>query len=284
MFAPYLDSNMMMYNYIEQVYDSSEKAKKANAEVAQAVQQALSNASTLAGSDIESLSSADSYWGVPPATGYWDRADPAEPLLAARALELAQREYMNTSVHAWHALAIAHQQNQGYLLPMSMVPIMIPMPMPMHAVTMSTASSEWAKYAKPSAADMKTSEGTASQQGDSSQTDEQSTTTTGENAARRLEDLLPGGRRATVSRDDLGRKVFVGGLNPSTTTGDLHEYFSKFGTVIDSSVITDAEKKQSRGFGFVEFEGRIPEGLLDMQHIIDQRRCGVREYCHTPAS
>jgi hypothetical protein len=39
--------------------------------------------------------------------------------------------------------------------------------------------------------------------------------------------------------------------------------------------------KASRGFGFVEFEGKIPEGLLDQQHIIDQRRCGVREYGHS---
>merc|ERR1719498_1797359 len=59
---------------------------------------------------------------------------------------------------------------------------------------------------------------------------------------------------------------------------DLRNYFSDFGTVTDSCVITDATNKTSRGFGFVEFEGKIPEGLLEKQHIIDQpvRRSRVR--------
>jgi hypothetical protein len=99
-----------------------------------------------------------------------------------------------------------------------------------------------------------------------------------------LEDLLPGGVRRRATREELGRKVFVGGLNPTTTTEDLRAYFSEFGTVTDSCVITDSSSKASRGFGFVEFEGKIPEGLLDQQHIIDQRRCGVREYGHSSAS
>jgi len=99
-----------------------------------------------------------------------------------------------------------------------------------------------------------------------------------------LEDLLPGGVRRRATREELGRKVFVGGLNPTTTTEDLRAYFSDFGVVTDSCVITDSSSKASRGFGFVEFEGKIPEGLLDQQHIIDQRRCGVREYGHSTAS
>jgi hypothetical protein len=107
---------------------------------------------------------------------------------------------------------------------------------------------------------------------------------TGEKKARLLEDLLPGGVRRRATREELGRKVFVGGLNPTTTTEDLRAYFSEFGVVTDSCVITDSSSKASRGFGFVEFEGKIPDGLLDQQHIIDQRRCGVREYGHSTAS
>jgi len=107
---------------------------------------------------------------------------------------------------------------------------------------------------------------------------------TGEKKSRLLEDLLPGGVRRRATREELGRKVFVGGLNPTTTTEDLRAYFSEFGVVTDSCVITDSSSKASRGFGFVEFEGKIPEGLLDQQHIIDQRRCGVREYGHSTAS
>jgi hypothetical protein len=106
----------------------------------------------------------------------------------------------------------------------------------------------------------------------------------GDKKARLLEDLLPGGVRRRATREEVGRKVFVGGLNPTTTTEDLRNYFSDFGTVTDSCVITDATSKTSRGFGFVEFEGKIPEGLLEKQHIIDQRRCGVREYGNSSAS
>merc|ERR1719281_95296 len=106
----------------------------------------------------------------------------------------------------------------------------------------------------------------------------------GEKKMRLLEDLLPGGVRRRATREELGRKVFVGGLNPTTTTEDLRAYFTEFGVVTDACVITDSSSKASRGFGFVEFEGKIPEGLLDQQHIIDQRRCGVREYGHSTAS
>merc|ERR1719420_2255998 len=106
----------------------------------------------------------------------------------------------------------------------------------------------------------------------------------GDKKPRLLEELLPGGVRRRATREELGRKVFVGGLNPTTTTEDLRTYFSGFGVVTDACVITDSSSKASRGFGFVEFEGKIPEGLLDQQHIIDQRRCGVREYGHSTAS
>jgi heterogeneous nuclear ribonucleoprotein A1/A3 len=95
---------------------------------------------------------------------------------------------------------------------------------------------------------------------------------------RRLEDLLPRGRRAGSASEHLGRKIFVGGLNPKTTSEAMREYFAGFGAVADSCVIADATTQASRGFGFVVFEERIPEGLFDKQHIIDQRRCGVREY------
>jgi hypothetical protein len=114
------------------------------------------------------------------------------------------------------------------------------------------------------------------------QTDDKSPA--GEKKVRLLEELLPGGVRRRATREELGRKVFVGGLNPTTTTEDLRTYFSEFGVVTDSCVITDSSSKASRGFGFVEFEGKIPDGLLDQQHIIDQRRCGVREYGHSTAS
>jgi RNA recognition motif-containing protein len=74
------------------------------------------------------------------------------------------------------------------------------------------------------------------------------------------------------------RKIFVGGLNPSTTGQTLREYFATFGAVTDAKVIRDGEK--SKGFGFVQFKESIPAEVLEQAHIIDQRRCGVGPAFH----
>jgi hypothetical protein len=47
-------------------------------------------------------------------------------------------------------------------------------------------------------------------------------------------------------------------------------------------VIHEAVSRKSRGFGYVEFAEKIPDGLLEMEHFIDQRRCGVRGYSYEP--
>jgi len=77
------------------------------------------------------------------------------------------------------------------------------------------------------------------------------------------------------------RKIFVGGLNPSTTGQTLREYFATFGAVTDAKVIRDGEK--SKGFGFVQFKDSIPAEVLERTHIIDQRRCGVGPAFHDGA-
>jgi len=68
-----------------------------------------------------------------------------------------------------------------------------------------------------------------------------------------------------------------------TTTDTLREYFEAFGTVLDVAILADGETKKSRGFGFVEFDGGIPEGILDREHMIENRRCGVRRYDYAPS-
>merc|ERR1719281_977119 len=57
------------------------------------------------------------------------------------------------------------------------------------------------------------------------------------------------------------RKIFVGGLNPSTTGQTLREYFANFGPVLDAKVIREGEK--SKGFGFVQFKDSIPKEVLE---------------------
>lgn len=71
-------------------------------------------------------------------------------------------------------------------------------------------------------------------------------------------------------------KVFVGGLAPGTTSQDLMDHFARYGAR-DAQVCADPQTRRSRGFGYVELAGRPPPGLLG-DHILDGRRCGVREY------
>lgn len=50
----------------------------------------------------------------------------------------------------------------------------------------------------------------------------------------------------------MSTKLYVGSLPYSTTSEELTELFSKYGTVTSASVITDKMTDRSRGFGFVE--------------------------------
>jgi hypothetical protein len=48
-------------------------------------------------------------------------------------------------------------------------------------------------------------------------------------------------------------KLFVGGLSADTTAADLRAAFSKFGELVEATVITERGTNQSRGFGFVAY-------------------------------
>jgi len=89
-------------------------------------------------------------------------------------------------------------------------------------------------------------------------------------------------RRVEPVAPESGCKVFVGGLGPQTTSLTLRSYFAQYGRVLDAAVLADSETKRSRGFGFVDFAGEIPAAVLEQDHVIEQRRCGVRKYEYTP--
>jgi hypothetical protein len=60
---------------------------------------------------------------------------------------------------------------------------------------------------------------------------------------------------ASSRRADFGpTKLFVGGLGPSTTAGDLRTFFSRFGELVEAVVIPNRSTGQSRGFGFVSYQ------------------------------
>lgn len=48
--------------------------------------------------------------------------------------------------------------------------------------------------------------------------------------------------------------IFVGNLPFTTSSPELEELFSQYGSVARAQVITDRDTGRSRGFGFVEME------------------------------
>lgn len=50
------------------------------------------------------------------------------------------------------------------------------------------------------------------------------------------------------------KKLFIGGLEYSTTDAQLNDHFAKAGKVVSAKVITDRITGQGKGFGFVEME------------------------------
>ena len=50
----------------------------------------------------------------------------------------------------------------------------------------------------------------------------------------------------------MAAKLYVGGLNFTTTSDNLRTHFAQCGTVVSAVVVTERDSAQSRGFGFVE--------------------------------
>jgi hypothetical protein len=107
----------------------------------------------------------------------------------------------------------------------------------------------------------------------------------------RPDPVVPQEKKAPPARENrrAGRgngltKVFIGGLPPVTTEEDLRAYFGTFGNVVSADILVDAETGKSRGFGFVNFDGPVPDGVLDVGHMIHGRACGTRIYDNAPNS
>jgi len=50
----------------------------------------------------------------------------------------------------------------------------------------------------------------------------------------------------------MATKLYVGGLNFSTTSDQLREHFAQCGAVVSAAVVVERDTERSRGFGFVE--------------------------------
>ena len=78
----------------------------------------------------------------------------------------------------------------------------------------------------------------------------------------------------------VNNKVFIGGLNYSTTEQTLLQELSKFGNVVALRIVTDRETGRSRGFGFATFEtGEQASKAIEAldNSVFDGRRIGVKE-------
>ena len=78
----------------------------------------------------------------------------------------------------------------------------------------------------------------------------------------------------------MGRKLYVGNLPYSATEETLRETFSKCGDVDSTTMITDRDTGQSKGFGFVEMS-RDSEAQKAIQELngstLDGREIKVNE-------
>lgn len=85
-----------------------------------------------------------------------------------------------------------------------------------------------------------------------------------------------------TNNDDRLKKIFVGGLNRSTTNDGLKAYFESYGEMSDCVVITDSQTKESRGFGYVTFVDKdsVIEVLKDKKekgvHTIEGKEVEVK--------
>mmetsp|Transcript_9180 Transcript_9180/g.30619 ORF Transcript_9180/g.30619 Transcript_9180/m.30619 type:complete len:431 (-) Transcript_9180:3960-5252(-) len=78
------------------------------------------------------------------------------------------------------------------------------------------------------------------------------------------------GNDACLSEDNDDQynnaKIFVGGLNPSTTDEQLYSYFSRFGEVVSSKVMFSRDTGNSRRFGFAVFQSPyVAQKVCEMQ-------------------
>jgi RNA-binding protein Musashi len=75
-----------------------------------------------------------------------------------------------------------------------------------------------------------------------------------------------------LSPEQMGNKVFVGGIPPHMDKDGLKELFEQFGTVVDSIVMMDTVTQRSRCFGFVTFAN----GSNGAQYAIEAQPLSVQ--------
>eukprot|EP00250_Pteridium_aquilinum_P019937 c24633_g1_i1 orf=641-889(-) len=67
-------------------------------------------------------------------------------------------------------------------------------------------------------------------------------------------------------------KIFVGGISWETSEERLKDYFSQFGSVVETVIVKDRATGRARGFGFVAFsDPAVIDSVVVEKHNIDGR-------------
>ena len=86
-------------------------------------------------------------------------------------------------------------------------------------------------------------------------------------------------RRGSGGRKNFNdsNKVFIGGINYTTTDDQLREYFTQYGQMLDCVIIKDPQTNKSKGFGFVQYTEpfMVDELMKNRPHNIDNRQLDV---------
>lgn len=85
-----------------------------------------------------------------------------------------------------------------------------------------------------------------------------------------------GSERGTANgnpEDKIMRKLFIGGLNYTTSEEDMKKYFERYGPLEDCVVMKFPDSGRSRGFGFIVFEkGEMVDNCqADRPHVLDNK-------------
>ena len=62
----------------------------------------------------------------------------------------------------------------------------------------------------------------------------------------------------------MAKKLYVGNISFDTTSDDLVQAFSQYGTVLGAQIISDRETGRSRGFAFVEMSSGGEQAIQAM--------------------
>jgi RNA recognition motif-containing protein len=62
----------------------------------------------------------------------------------------------------------------------------------------------------------------------------------------------------------MAKKLYVGNISFQTTSDDLVQAFSQFGTVLGAQIVSDRETGRSRGFAFVEMHDGADEAIAGL--------------------